>query len=571
MNAPKVFVIALDGATFDLIEPWAAAGHLPHLQKLIANGAYARLESTLPPITGAAWTSFQTGVQPGRHGIFDWLTRKDGSYDLVPISSQSIQREVLWEYLSRHGKRVGVMGVPVSYPARPVNGFILTDLLTPSGVNYAFPPELKDEIESKIGPYPVMPEHWRGRYAARSWLENLKKSLARRAEIALYLSETKPWDFFMVHIMETDSVSHQMWHLLDKRERPRYHGGIHLTRSLSASGEGQGEVNPILEIYQLADRFVGEIAARLDEDTTLLVISDHGFGPLFYNIYLNCWLYEHGYLVLKRNVTTLLKRLAWRAGLTPENLYVWAERLRLLDLGASLRHGHLHDLLGRVFLSTQNIDWPRTRAYSYGNVGQIYLNLKGREPQGCVEPADAPALVAEIIAKLQAWLDVHLRQPKAGEGVQSRRSLVYRKEEIYWGEALDRAPEILVVPPDGVMAVGTTEFLSNRVITPTYAGSGWHRMEGIFIAAGKTIEPGPKQKLRIVDLFPTIVALLGLPIPEGLDGQQASLGVHLRQPSAGKGEQTGRSPVLPRSGEVPSPGEAWEKEIRERLQGLGYI
>jgi predicted AlkP superfamily phosphohydrolase/phosphomutase len=229
MNAPKVFVIALDGATFDLIEPWAAAGHLPHLQKLIANGAYARLESTLPPITGAAWTSFQTGVQPGRHGIFDWLTRKDGSYDLVPISSQSIQREVLWEYLSRHGKRVGVMGVPVSYPARPVNGFILTDLLTPSGVNYAFPPELKDEIESKIGPYPVMPEHWRGRYAARSWLENLKKSLARRAEIALYLSETKPWDFFMVHIMETDSVSHQMWHLLDKRERPRYHGGIHLT------------------------------------------------------------------------------------------------------------------------------------------------------------------------------------------------------------------------------------------------------------------------------------------------------------------------------------------------------
>jgi predicted AlkP superfamily phosphohydrolase/phosphomutase len=387
MNAPKVFVIALDGATFDLIEPWAAAGHLPHLQKLIANGAYARLESTLPPITGAAWTSFQTGVQPGRHGIFDWLTRKDGSYDLVPISSQSIQREVLWEYLSRHGKRVGVMGVPVSYPARPVNGFILTDLLTPSGVNYAFPPELKDEIESKIGPYPVMPEHWRGRYAARSWLENLKKSLARRAEIALYLSETKPWDFFMVHIMETDSVQHQMWHLLDNIKRPRYHGGIHLTRSLSACGEGQGEVNPILEIYQLADRFVGEIAARLDEDTTLLVISDHGFGPLFYNIYLNCWLYEHGYLVLKRNVTTLLKRLAWRAGLTPENLYVWAERLRLLDLGASLRHGHLHDLLGRVFLSTQNIDWPRTRAYSYGNVGQIYLNLKGREPQGCVEPA----------------------------------------------------------------------------------------------------------------------------------------------------------------------------------------
>jgi hypothetical protein len=121
------------------------------------------------------------------------------------------------------------------------------------------------------------------------------------------------------------------------------------------------------------------------------------------------------------------------------------------------------------------------------------------------------------------------------------------------------------------MAVGTTEFLSNRVITPTYAGSGWHRMEGIFIAAGKTIEPGPKQKLRIVDLFPTIVALLGLPLPQGLDGQQASLDVHLRQPSAGEGEQTGRSLVLPRSGKVSSPDEVWEKEIRQRLKGLGYI
>ncbi len=562
MNAPKVFVIALDGATFDLIEPWTAAGHLPHLKKLIASGAHARLESTLPPITGAAWTSFQTGVHPGRHGVFDWLTRKDGSYDLVPISSQSIPREVLWEYLSRHGKRVGVMGVPVSYPARPVNGFILTDLLTPSEVNYAFPPELKDEIESKIGPYPVMPEHWRGRYAARSWLENLKKSLARRAEIALYLLQNKPWDFFMVHIMETDSVQHQMWHLLDNIKRPRYHGG-----------DCQG--NPILEIYQLADRFVGEVTERLDDNTTLVVISDHGFGPLFYNIYLNCWLYEHGYLVLKSNVTTLLKRLAWRVGLTPENLYVWAERLRLLDLGASLRHGHLHDLLGRVFLSTQNIDWPRTRAYSYGNVGQIYLNLKGREPQGCVEPADAPALVTEIIAKLQASLAQTLSRlfGFAGEDEWSRRSLVYRKEEIYQGEALDRAPEILVVPPDGVMAVGTTEFLSNRVITPTYAGSGWHRMEGIFIAVGKTIEPGPKPKLRIVDLFPIITALLGLPIPEGLDGQTPSglfafAGEDERQAKLVQAKPGGRG--VP-AGRVEGPGESWEKEIRERLKGLGYI
>ncbi|MCX8103133.1 MAG: alkaline phosphatase family protein [Candidatus Bipolaricaulota bacterium] len=544
MSTQKVMVIALDGATFDLIEPWAAEGHLPHLKKLLDCGAVARLESTQPPITGAAWTSFQTGVQPGRHGIFDWLTRKDGSYQLVPISSHSIKREVLWEYLSRHGKRVGVMGVPVSYPARSVNGFLLTDLLTPDGVNYAYPPELKDEIEREIGPYPVMPEHWRGRYAARHWLHNLKDSLTRRVEIALSLMRKNPWDFCMLHIMETDSVQHQMWHLLDNIKRPRYHGG-------DCPG------NPILEIYQRADAAIGQIRAALDDATALFVISDHGFGPLYYNIYLNCWLYEHGYLVLKRNVTTLLKKLMWRAGLTPENLYVLAERLRLLDLGARLRHGNLHDLLGRVFLSTQNIDWPRTRAYSHGNVGQIYLNLQGREPEGCVAPAQAETLREEIIAELKKFTN-----PYTGGPIFES---IYRKEEIYWGEEIAHAPEILVVPKDGIMAVGTTEFLSHRAIAPTYAGSGWHRMEGIFLACGPQILPGRKQKLQIVDLFPILTTALGVPPPSDIDGRvPEELFSRVQEFTSSRVEPSNlrtREPSNPR----------WEKEIRERLKGLGYV
>jgi len=548
VSTHKVLVIALDGATLDLIEPWTEAGHLPQLKRLMEQGAWARLESTQPPITGAAWASFQTGVQPGRHGIFDWLARKDGSYQLAPISSRSIKREVLWEYLSRHGKRVGVMGVPVSYPARPINGFMLTDLLTPEGENYAFPPELRAEIEREVGPYPVIPEHWRGRYAAQRWLKNLKDSLWRRVEIALYLMRNKPWDFFMVHIMETDSVQHQMWHLLDNIKRPRYHGG-------ACSG------NPILEIYQLADRAIGQIQEQLDDNTAIFVISDHGFGPLFYNIYLNCWLYEHGYLALKKNVTTLLKKLAWRAGLTPENLYVLAERLRLLDLGARLRHGDLHDLLGRVFLSTQNIDWSRTRAYSHGNVGQIYLNLKGREPQGCVEPADAPRLIAELIEGLKRFTN-----PYTGSPIFAR---IYRKEEIYWGEEIAHAPEILLVPQDGVMAVGTTEFLSNRAIAPTYAGSGWHRMEGIFIAYGPQILPGRKQKLQIVDLFPILTKALGVLPPSDIDGRvpadlfkEGLQGHEL----ASSGVQ---NPATLRTREPSNP--RWEKEIRERLKGLGYV
>ncbi len=554
----RVVVIALDGATFDLIEPWAAAGLLPHLKQLLQRGAVARLESTLPPITGAAWTSFQTGVQPGRHGHFDWLMRQENSYRLIPISSRSIPQEVLWEYLSRYGKRVGVMGVPVSYPARPINGFMLTDLLTPAEANYAFPPELKDEIETKIGPYPLMPEHWKGRYAARAWLRSLKENIERRTQIARYLMRTRPWDFFMLHIMETDSVQHQMWHQLDGLRRARYHGGW-LTG------------NPILELYQAADRAVGELLSELSEDTTLFVISDHGFGPLYYNIYINCWLYERGYLRLKRDLTTLCKRLAWRLGLTPANLYLWLDRLGLLGLGSQLRHGSMHEIFGRCFLSMQNIDWAQTKAYSHGNVGQIYLNLQGREPQGCVAPQEAQSLVEKLAAELG-----EMRNPYTGELLFAQ---IYRKAEIYAGEALARAPELLLVPQEGAMAVGTTEFIERRVVGQTYAGSGWHRMEGIFMAAGEEIAPGRYAKIKITDLFPTILTALGLPIPAGLDGgvpedlfckSVSSLSTPSSSPYKGEG---GRRPGEGGGGEKrqEKPEAQWEEEIRTRLRNLGYV
>ncbi|MCS6902915.1 MAG: alkaline phosphatase family protein [Candidatus Bipolaricaulota bacterium] len=541
----RVLVIALDGATLDLIEPWARENRLPHLRALLESGASARLESTLPPITGAAWTSFQTGVQPGRHGHFDWLTRDERSYKLVPISARSIPQETLWEYLSRYGKRVGVMGVPVSYPARPVNGFLLTDLLTPSDENYASPPELKDEIERAVGSYPVMPEHWKGRYVARRWLGHLKANIERRLQIARYLMRTRPWDFFMLHIMETDSVQHQMWHLLDNIKRPRYHGGW-------VRG------NPILEVYQHADAAVGELRRELSEQDTLLVISDHGFGPLYYNIYLNCWLYQEGYLKLKSDLATRLKWLCWKTGLTPANLYVWLDRLGVLGWGSQLRHAAMHELFGRFFLSMQNIDWLKTRAYSHGNVGQIYLNLRGREPQGCVAPESANSLIEEIAAKLK-----ELRNPLSGERLFAR---IYRKEEVYHGESLSRAPELILVPQEGAMAVGTTEFIDNKTVGWTYAGSGWHRMEGVFIAAGENIcqAQGFVSNLQITDLFPIIVTALELPVPAGLDGRVPA--------GLFREKRTSDLVAQPRRGrDSQRPDAQWEEEIRRRLRNLGYV
>lgn len=565
----KLAVFGLDGATFKVILPAVEQGKLPVIGQLLQGGVFSELESTIPPITGAAWATFQTGVNPGRHGAFDWLTRERGGYRLRPISAEMIPQETLWEFISRQGGRVGVLGVPVTYPPRPVRGFLISGLLTPEGGRCSYPEGLAAELEAEVGVgvgarargFPFMPEHWRGRREAREWLAGLRRGIEQRKRVAKYLLHRWEWDFFMLHFMETDSVQHQMWHLIDGEPRPRYRVPC--------------EGDPILEVYQAVDAALGELLEELPEGTTVFVISDHGFGPLKWNVYLNGWLLREGYLKLKCTPRALLKRAAFRAGLTQEGLFPWAERLGLLSRGARLRHGQLNELLGRFFLSFAEVDWPRTRAYSYGNIGQIYLNLEGREPQGCVKPKEAPSLVDELVEKLQ-----ELRNPLTGEPVIER---VYRKEELYWGPRLEEAPEIVFLPRRGYMTLGVSELVSNRVISHTFAGSGWHELEGIFIGYGPILQRGGlnlegKLKLRLIDLFPTILYALGLPIPRGLDGQvveelftleyRARSQIELVEPkvSAHHGP-----PLDADEGEGEGEGREWEEEVRRRLQDLGYI
>ena len=541
MRTTKLLVVALDGATFDLIGPWA--GELPNMSRLMKQGAYGTLLSTLPPITGAAWASFQTGVNPGRHGIFDWLRREEGSYRLVPISSLNIKRKTLFEFLSERGLRVGVIGVPVTYPIRPINGFMISDLLTPQGANYTFPKELQSELEAQVK-YKVAPEHWRGRAYVNEWLRGLKEGLLARKEAALYLMGRYDWDFLMVHFMETDSVQHQMWHLIDKKPRLKYQAPI--------AG------NPIKEIYKMADAAIGELLQAAG-DATVFVISDHGFGPLHHNLYINNWLREQGYLVLKNNPSTLLKRAIFRIGLTQENLFPLADRLGVLNKNSTLNVGQIHDRLSKFFLATQNIDWRRTKAYSYGNVGQIYLNMKGREPQGCVEPQEANRLIHEIIGKLREF-----KNPETGGRVIKE---IYRKEEVYTGD-LTTAPDIIFLPADGYMAIGTSEFVSNKSVSPSFGGSGWHRMEGIFVGMGSQIKPGVVHGMKLVDLFPTIAYALGLPVLPDLDGQifdalfrPEFLANHAKTFVPDEATAAHEDELTP----------AWEQEIRERLRALGYI
>jgi predicted AlkP superfamily phosphohydrolase/phosphomutase len=262
-----------------------------------------------------------------------------------------------------------------------------------------------------------------------------------------------------------------------------------------------------------------------------------------------------------RSAVTLLQRATFFGlGLTPERMYPWGERTGYLGRNAQLRHAQIYKRMGKFFLSHQHIDWSRTRAYSYGNVGQIYLNRIGREPQGSVRDADVSTLAEEIRAGLR-----QLKNPATGEKALDE---VSSKDEIYHGPLLDQAPELMLTPKEGYMAVGTSEFVSKHVITPAFAGSGWHQMDGILMAQGEDLTCGQIKDARLMDLAPTLLYQLGLPVPESLDGVVIRNLFHKEflenNPVRNGGALYGNGP----KSELP---EGYDEEIRERLQSLGYI
>ncbi len=557
--ARRLFILALDGASPELIERWAAEGHLPRFKELMEEGAFGPLESVIPPVTGAAWGSFLTGLSPGRHGISEWLRRRPGSYALELIDGSALPSPTLFEWLSAHGLRVGVVSVPLTYPFRDLRGFAVGDLLTPPGRPYTQPASLQRELEGVLGErYPLAPPPWPGAHRAARWLAQLKRSLELRARAILYLATRRDWDVLMAHVMETDSVQHQMWHTLDGHPRPRY----------GAPLAGASE-SPVLEIYRRADALVGELRARLDERAVVWVISDHGFGPHRYNLHLNTWLLRCGFLALRRNPPTRLKRALFERGVVPENLYPWEARLGLLGRGGG-DPARAYRWLSRFALSTQNVDWSRTVAYSYGNVGQIFLNRRGREPRGIVSPRGAPKILAEIEEALREW-----RNPWTGEPVVER---LWRAEEVYGGPRQPHSPDLVFLPAEGHSPMGLSEFLSHQTVTHAAAHSGWHRLQGVFLGGGPGLPRG-RVGLKLLDLFPTICELLGVPAPPGLDGRPCE--ALLSGPAAayaGVGASGSGREGFPPSESVPSPppppsplSPAEEEEVRERLRGLGYL
>ena len=547
----KVAVFGLDGITFDLLQPWLDEGRLPHLAKLLAEGADGRLRSTIPPVSASAWASFATGSNPGQHGLVDFTYPATDGYEIQVSNGRTRSAPALWEIVGRAGGQTGVVSLPMTYPPQPLNGFMVCSFLTPStDSRYTYPNSLQEEITETTGAFPLyMSEKGRGSDPAR-FVRACKQMEIDRARAVKHLLQTKPWHLFIYVMETTDNLQHEVWHLLDDSHP------LH-------DPQQAAEVRPaILDYYETVDRLLGELLALVPDDVLVVILSDHGFGPFHKFFHINNWLAAQGWLKFKRTPLSLLKRLAFKLGVTPINALKWVTRFRLSGLRKNVKRGRGGRMLRRLFLSFHDVDWARTKAFSVGNFGQVYLNVQGKRPTGCVAPAEYEKLRDQIA---QAALKLH--DPVDGRVVNQ----VYKREEIFHGVSAKRLPD-LVLHTDRAKFVsfGHADFGSNKVIEPSTGQTGHHHMVGVLGLRGPGVKTTHLVEASLMDLAPTILHYMGLPVPDHMDGKVLT--------GAFSDEFNEANPVqysesnLTDSGDAGSAyGEEEEAMVLAKLRDMGYV
>ena len=553
----KLLIIGLDGATFDLIKPWAAEGKLPTLAKLMLDGVSGDLESTLPPVTSPAWPTFMTGKNPGKHGVFDFIRPRAGTFDMVNASQ--IKGKLLWEILSEASYAVGVLNVPITYPPRKVNGYMVPGLLSPDQGKTVYPPDLLKPYEAALGKYRLTPNVQYKAGNEDEFIADLYDLIATQLRYALRLMQDHPTDVLMLHFLATDNGSHALWRFMDKMH-PRYDPAL-------AAKYGDA----LLKVYQQLDeavRQVQEAASKMqphrgtsrDAGCNTIIMSDHGFGPLHRTINLNILFIEKGLMRLKPKFFTQLRWWAFRNGLTPATAYKMLSKLGLQNITAKVSRKARNEMVGK-FLSFEDVDWSKTIAYSMGHVGQIYINVQGREPQGSVTPDRYAAARQQVIAALNTLID-----PATGKSLVDR---VIPREEAAHGPYADQGADLHLIL-DGYKTIAFPLFATEgRVLTPQIRGdSGCHRLHGIFIGSGAAFATGAAvNNARIIDLAPTILHILNVPVPEDMDGRvlTEALAPELRGKAAliGAAATTSTAQV--------DFTEEEQAEVEDRLRALGYL
>lgn len=523
----KVFVIGVDGGTLEVIQPLVQKGRLPTFARLMQESAWGTLRSTVPHVSPVAWASFMTGQNPARHGILDFVLSRDGGRVRLPVSASALRGKTLWRLLSDAGRQVGAINVPMTFPPEPVNGFLISGFPMPAGTrNYTYPAPLAAELEGHGWDLADIAGQTVSKRELDTFIAGLYRRQETRIQAALWLMAQYEWDLMVLHIFETDRIQHELFNYWarwadgqDDRMAKRY--------------------GPEMEhFFQAVDRSIERLWRQLDKiapGCTLVIMSDHGFGPTHKAAHLYNWLLDAGLMRLKPSPAVRLKRLLARAGLTPVNAYRLLPQTVRRQLRSDKDVTHLEkrenpkgpvqaaakllrQAANGILLSFDDVDWQRTRAYCTGSSGIVHIsvNLQGREPHGSVPPEAYESTREEIIAALHAW-----RDPVDGEPVISR---IYRREEIYSGPYLEDAADVLALFRGDSEYVAFTGplFLSSHAVDQhnhMQPDRATHKVDGLIMIKDEQVLPGHRiGQAEIIDVAPTILYLMGLPVPSNMDG-----------------------------------------------------
>jgi predicted AlkP superfamily phosphohydrolase/phosphomutase len=455
----KLVVIGLDCVTPQLLYgDWL--DEMPNVRRLLEGGFHANMVSTIPPITVPAWMSMMTSKDPGTLGMYGFRNRASYEYgDLFTVNSNYVKEKTLWNYLSRNRLRSIVMGVPLTYPPKPLNGLLVSSFLTPSkDVDYTHPPELKDRLDALAGgDYIIDVKEFRSHEKQKTLDQIYRMSRARFTAFRTLLRE-EDWDFAMMVEMGPDRLHHAFW---------RYHDPEHRLYEPGSPFE-----HVIHQYYVYMDQELGETLDSLPADTSVIVVSDHGAKGMHGAVCINEYLIEEGLLAVKNYPDE------------PQRL------------------------------SSDNIDWDHTKVWGDGGYyARIFLNVEGREPNGQIPAGELDAFKSDLKARLEALPDEN------GNNIGTR---VFFPEEIYT-ECKGTPPDMIVYLGDlDWRSAGTIGNRAIHIFeNDTGPDDANHAQEGIFIWAnrGKTPATEPLDKVSIYDIAPSILDFYGLAVPEDMVGK----------------------------------------------------
>ena len=492
----RVLTIVLAETTLDLLRPWAEAGKLPVLSGLMKRGAWGSLRSQVPIVTPQTCGTLVTGRSPGHHGLMDfWQRGPDGAFR--ETHGSMLRTPAIWQLLSARGLSSAVLNLPFTYPPPKLKGFMIAGEDAP-GVHpsIAYPPGLLGEVTARFGRYHLKDTFPGGRRKS-DYLSLIDADVQAQTDVFAHLLATRIWHFGLVFFSHAAICQHYFWEDMASNDPANPYRGL------------------VESAYRALDMAVWRLMEAAGEDTNVLVISDCGAGPLYAGVNLNTLLAREGFLSyrpksarqrtrdvtfperVRRSALARLRKTPWyfRANHYLQPVKAWMQSRR----------------------DSSGIDWSRTQAHARGQWGHIYINVKGRDPHGTVDPVDYDSVCADIASRLVATVD-----PSRGHAPIRK---VWRREELYSGPAVAYAPDLIVDWHDAAYMPNDRDHGEPEVFAPRYRQymnwptSGSHRLDGVLIAAGPDIQPGIRVNgARIIDIMPTWLALLGQPIPQDLEG-----------------------------------------------------